>query len=164
VKFPKSNSTFRPSQDQPLPNGTIVDVSNGRGVTLIDRNGNEALFYGAKDGVPSRFVIVTVRGTLELRLIGGNFKSCTKRTLAAVGQKPKAKPIRRIWGKGKGRFRTKGRYASAAVRGTWWLTEDYCKYSLVRVREGSVTARNLISGKYRVVKAPKTFIVGPRPR
>jgi hypothetical protein len=163
VKFPNRNRSFRPTSDQALPNGTIVDVSNGRGVTIADRNGNEALFYGQKDGVPSKFVVVTVKGVIELRLIGGNFKSCAKRTIASAGQ-AKGKPVRRLWGKGKGKFRTKGRYASATVRGTWWLTADFCKYTLVRVTQGSVTAQNLSTKKYRVVKAPKSYTARPSKR
>ena len=67
------------------------------------------------------------------------------------------KPVRRLWGKGKGKFRTKGRYASATIRGTWWLTADFCKYTLVRVNEGSVTVQNLVSKKFQVIKAPKSF-------
>jgi len=155
VKYPNQNQTFRPTEDEPLPNGTIVDVSNGRGVELTDRNGDATVFYGQKDGVPSKFVITNVKGTIELRLIGGSFKSCAKRTIASAGAKEK--PIRRVWGKGKGKFRTKGRYAAASVRGTWWLTADFCKYTLVRVNQGSVTAQNLVTKKYRVVKAPKTY-------
>ena len=159
MKFP-NNRTFRPTSDQALPNGTTVDVSNGRGVTITDRNGNEALFYGQKDGVPSKFLVVTVRGTIELRLIGGNFKACSKRAVASVSQ-ARGKPVRRLWGKGKGKFRTKGRYASATVRGTWWLTADFCKYTLVRVNEGSVTVQNLVSKKFQVIRAPKSFTARP---
>jgi hypothetical protein len=162
VKFPNRNSTFRPTSDQVLPNGTIVDVSNGRGVTITDRNGNEMLLYGQKDGVPSKFVVVTVKGVIELRLTGGNFKACGTRRIASVAQ-ANGKPVRRVWGKGKGKFRTKGRYASAAVRGTWWLTADFCKYTLVRVTQGSVTAQNLGTKKYRVVKAPNSYTARPKP-
>jgi hypothetical protein len=158
------NQTFRPTADRPLPNGAIVDASNGRGIKLTDRNGDEAVFYGQKDGVPSKFVVVYVRGFIELRLTGGNFKACGKRALASVSQRPNGKPVRRLWGKGKGKFRTKGRYASAAVRGTWWLTADFCKYTLVRVTQGSVTVQNLSSKKYRAVKAPKTYRAFPKSR
>ena len=160
VKFPNRNSTFRPTSDQVLPNGTIVDVSNGRGVTITDRNGNEMLFYGQKDGVPSKFVVFTVKGVIELRLTGGNFKACGTRRIASVAQ-ANGKPVRRVWGKGKGKFRTKGRYAAATVRGTWWLTADFCKYTLVRVAQGSVTAQNLRTKKFQVVKAPKSYTARP---
>ena len=127
---------------------------------ITDRNGNETVFYGQKDGVPSRVAVFTVKGVIELRLTGGNFKSCATRTVSSFAQ-AKGKPIRRVWGKGKGKFRTKGRYASATIRGTWWLTADFCKYTLVRVNEGSVTAQNLSSKKYRAVKAPNSYTARP---
>jgi hypothetical protein len=98
---------------------------------------------------------------IELRLRGGNFKTaCANRSISSVSQ-ARGKPVRRLWGKGKGKFRTKGRFASATVRGAWWLTADFCKYTLVRVTQGSVTAQNLSSKKYRVVKAPKSYIARP---
>ena len=160
MKYPNRNRTFVPTDDEPLPNGTIVDVSNGRGVEITDRNGLKTLFYSDKDGVPSKFLVVNVAGFIELRLIGGNFKSCGKRTLESLSQKkkPKAKPIRRLWGKGKGKFRTKGRFASAAIRGTWWLTEDYCTNTRIRVREGSVTVVDLVKKKTVILRAPKSYI------
>ena len=45
---------------------------------------------------------------------------CSSRARAAQ-KKPKS---RKLWGDGKGKFRTKGRYAAATVRGTRWLTQD----------------------------------------
>jgi hypothetical protein len=51
--------------------------------------------------------------------------------------------------------------ASATVRGTWWLTADFCKYTLVRVNEGSVTVQNLVSKKFQVIRAPKSFTARP---
>jgi hypothetical protein len=156
VKFPSKNQTIVPNEDEPLPSGTIVDVSNGRGIKLTDRDGDSAVFYGERDGVPSKFVVTNVKGVIELRLIGGNFTSCGKRALSSAGAK-KEKPIRRLWGKGKGNFRTKGRYASAAVRGTWWLTADFCAYTLVRVRLGSVTVRDLVEKRTVIVRAPRSY-------
>ena len=65
------NQTFVPDGKEPLPDGAIVDVSNGRGLELTDRNGNSMLLYGEKDGVPSKFVVNYVGGLIELVLIGG---------------------------------------------------------------------------------------------
>ena len=90
-------------------------------------------------------------GLVEPRLTTGNFKACAKRGLASA--RAKEKPVRRVWGKGKGRFRTKGRHASGAIRGTWWLTEDYCKFTLVRVRQGSMLVRDFVKRKNVVVKS-----------
>ena len=129
VKYPGSDVFVTPREDEPLPPGTVVDVSDGKGIELSDRQGNEAVFYGAEDDVPSVFVVAMVNGVIELRLIGGDFGPTPRRSTTAAS----GKPVRRLWGKGKGKFRTKGRFASAAVRGTWWLTADYRELTFVRV-------------------------------
>jgi hypothetical protein len=155
VKFPSRNSTFVPDDDQFLPDGTIVNVSNGKGVKLTDRDGDSTVFYGGKDGVPSIFKIKKFGNVIELQLIGGNFKKCTSRALQASDAKKK--PIRRLWGKGKGHFRTKARFASATIRGTWWLTADFCDYTSIFVRQGVVTVRDLVKGKTIRLPAGKTY-------
>ena len=162
VRVPGS-AAFEPvSAGQTLPPGAVIDVSKGAGVTLTDANGRKAVFYGEKDSVPSVFVYAgVVGGLVELRLTGGDFKSCPKRAAAMVGKS--AKPVRRLWGKGKGSFRTKGRYVAAAVRGTWWLTADFCDSSAVTVKEGVMTIRDLVKKKTVVVRAGKTYTAKARP-
>ncbi len=72
---------------------------------------------------------------------------------------------RRVWGRGKGRFRTRGRYASALVRGTWWLTQDRCDGTLVKVREGRVEVRDLVRKRTVFVTAGKQYLAKkPAPR
>ena len=46
--------------------------------------------------------------------------------------------MRRLWGKGHGRFRTSGHYSAATVRGTKWLMEDRCDGTVTRVVRGTV--------------------------
>jgi hypothetical protein len=57
-------------------------------------------------------------------------------TLQASATGPKT---RGLWGNGAGNYRTTGKYAAASVRGTFWLTQDTCKGTLVRVRSGTVS-------------------------
>ncbi len=61
---------------------------------------------------------------------------------AAAKPKRSKRKVRRLWGKGKGSFRTTGRRSSATVRGTWWLVEDRCDGTLTRVKEGRVDVRD----------------------
>ena len=49
----------------------------------------------------------------------------------------------KLWGNGKGRFRTNGKYSAATVRGTIWLTEDRCDGTLTTVKRGTVSVRDL---------------------
>ena len=46
-----------------------------------------------------------------------------------------------LWGNGKGKFRTNGKYSSATVRGTIWLTQDRCDGTLTTVKRGTVSVR-----------------------
>ena len=47
-----------------------------------------------------------------------------------------------LWGNGKGKFRTNGKYSSATVRGTIWLTQDRCDGTLTTVKRGTVSVRD----------------------
>ena len=127
----------RPFTGGSIPYGSKLDVTHGT-VTLTTDTGT-ILVYGK--GVFAAFVLL--RGTdngkpiVELRLVGGNFAAC-KRKLSAVAAKAPPKVIRQLWGQAKGHFRTRGRYASATVRGTVWLTADRCDGTLTRVNQGTV--------------------------
>jgi len=143
--------------------GSKVDVTKG---TLALRTDTGTLtVYGA--GVPAAFLLL--RGTdsgkpiVELRLTGGNFKTCGKtvRKTFAAGAKKLPKTVRRLWGKGKGRFRTRGRYAAAVVRGTWWLTTDRCDGTLVTVKQGTVRVADLRRHGTVSVKAGHSYLAKP---
>jgi hypothetical protein len=111
-----------------------------------------------------RFIVTqTLDGLVDLRLSGGNFKAAcstvaSARTIAVVGKKKKPKTVRKLWGNGHGRFRTSGRYASAAVRGTWWLTADRCDGTLVTVRRGRVLVTDLRTGRTVTVTAGHGYL------
>jgi hypothetical protein len=104
------------------------------------------------------------RAVTELALKGGDFaKSCGQRTqLASIAAPLKTKkPVRQLWGHGKGHFRTRARYSSATVRGTYWLTADRCDGSLTKVREGVVTVTDFVRHTDVIVKAGQSYLAGP---
>ena len=139
---------------------STVDVTNGS-LSLTTETGQVTL-TGA-GGVPAAFVLLrgvdNGKAIVEFRLSGGNFGVC-KRKLAS--RAATAKTIRLLWGKGKGRFRTRGRYASATVRGTYWLTADRCDGTLTQVREGRVQVRDLVARKTILVPAGKSYLAKKR--
>jgi LCCL domain len=146
---------------QPFTGGTIaygssVDVTNGK-LDMSTEAGPLTVYGG---GITSQFKLVRATSkklaVVELRLIGGNFSGCSKRVLAA-GAKPK-KPIRRLWGKGKGRFRTKGRYSTASVRGTTWLTQDSCEGTRTSVTSGVVSVFDSVKKKTVLVRAGRSYL------
>ncbi len=143
VKLPGSNRFALLTGAENLPPGTIVDLTGNGGIRLTDPKGNEMSFYGQADGVPSRFVYKGIQaGFVQLVLTGGSFSKFERRTSAA-GAKAK-KPVRRLWGNGRGRFTTKGKYAAATVRGTWWRIADFKTGTQVYVRRGVVAVRSFV--------------------
>jgi hypothetical protein len=146
---------------QPLDQGQLVDIDDvlyinpGLGRVQVTSNVGVAAFYGGKfaiDEIPTSGKVS--RPISVIRLVGGSFKQCTAaaRTVAAT-----KKPIRRLWGKGKGRFRTRGRYASGTVRGTSWITEDFCDGTRTRVFSGVVRVYDLVTKKFVVLKAGQSY-------
>jgi hypothetical protein len=97
-------------------------------------------------------------------LFGGSFAGCPKPSAAraAAKRKKKTTSVRHLWGSGSGQFQTVGRFASATVRGTKWLTDDRCNGTLIRVTVGAVTVRDLTRKKTLVLKKPKSYLAPAR--
>lgn len=155
IKQP-GDATFtaaNPTQD--LPPGTTVDISGDRGLSIINYNGRKMTFLGVPDRVASRFTLINgLRSPgkpIRIKLTGGRFDRCTGSSRSPqvhsrggqADKKKPGKPVRRLWASGKGRYITSGKYASAEVRGTFWLISDYCDGTLVKVRSGRVIVTNL---------------------
>ena len=78
---------------------------------------------------------------------------------ASAAQTKKAKK-RKLWGNGKGSFRTSGKYSAATVRGTQWLVEDSCAGTLTRVTVGVVAVKH--RKKTILVRAGKRYLAKAR--
>jgi hypothetical protein len=90
-------------------------------------------------------------------LSGGSFKPCG-RAARAGAVAAKTKVIRNLWGAGSGKFRTKGRYASAAIRGTTWDTIDRCDGTLIKVTKGKVVVTDFKKHKTITLKAGQSYL------
>jgi uncharacterized repeat protein (TIGR01451 family) len=172
IRFPGTTDFVALKDGAQVPFGTEVDASGGRvGLSTVDASGTpfHADFY------EGRFLIAKQlsNGISELRLSGGNFRSCkaAARTLASLDKKkPKKakarkrsrKVVRHLWGSGKGRFRTKGRFIAATVHGTTWLTQDRCDGSRAFVQEGVVDVRDLVRRKTIQLHAGQSYVARPR--
>jgi uncharacterized repeat protein (TIGR01451 family) len=150
-------------EGEQLPLGVPIDTTNGIAqVITIGEDGQvqAAFFFGG---------VFTLRqaaptAVTDVVLQGGDTGVCaakkTKRTLSAKAPKAKRskKVIRSLWGQGTGSFRTRGRYSSATVRGTFWLTADRCDGTLTRVEDGSVTVTDFPKKKTIVVTAGHSYL------
>lgn len=176
VRLPGAGSyTSLPADGASLPDGTEVDATQGRvRITAETSPGSgitrTAIFW---DG---RFIIKQARvagAATELRLTGklacgANVAQRAFGTPATTRAKKKAKKKpkvgRRLWGDGKGDFRTRGSRATASVRGTRWLVEDRCnKTTRVRVFVGVVSVRDAVRNR-RVTLTEGDQYVAPGPR
>jgi Domain of unknown function DUF11 len=171
VRLPGTSQFVRLDAAIQAPLGTEVDTSSGKlALSTVDAAGTR--FHA--DFSEGRFKIARqlVNGTTELRLTGGDFRSCgsTTRAFASVDKKkpkpPKRKRsrkiVRHLWGSGKGKFQTRGRYLAATVHGTKWLTEDRCDASRAFVQEGVVAVRDLVKRKTIEVSAGHGYVARPR--
>jgi hypothetical protein len=156
--LPKSENTVELKGAAQVPIGTEVDTTDGvakvtvaRGVTLDTSEFYEGDFTVLQPGP---------RSLGELKLQGGNFLDCVSsyRVLAAK------KPLRRLWGSGKGHFRTRGRYSSATVRGTKWLTEDLCGSTRITVVQGVVLVHDFVRNVDVSVPAGHSYRADALPR
>jgi len=140
---PQGTRRYRPLREPvDLAFGASVDARAGRVRITIERSSsgarNSAVFYSGKFTLESQAGSPLVT---TLRLTGSSFKEACEPTARAArvpadgGSRGR---VRRLWGDGRGRFRTRGRYSAATVRGTKWLTEDRCEGTLTRVDRGEV--------------------------
>jgi hypothetical protein len=104
------------------------------------------------------------RGLTELRLKGSSFSKC--RTAGhgktATAARHSRRKVRRLRANAKGRFRTRGQYSAATVRGTVWETTDRCDGTLVKVSRGSVAVRDFRRKKTITVRAGKRYLARAR--
>jgi hypothetical protein len=154
IRRPGSNRPEELTDERSIPVGSVVNAEKGEVQleTAADAAGNSQIgkFRGGKFVMQQR---PSNRPTTDLNLTGALSKcgGSGRQTSKA------ARRSRRLFGSGRGRFRTRGRYASATVRGTDWSVTDTCKSTKVRVTKGSVVVRDLVKRRNIRLTAPKTY-------
>jgi hypothetical protein len=144
-----------------IPFGATVDVTRGR-IVLVSNVGT--LTVNGAGGVTAAFKLVRGadkgKSLVELRLVKGDFSVCKHRRAASAGAAT-ATVVRQLWGNGKGRFRTRGRYAAATVRGTKWLTSDRCDGTNVQVARGVIQVSDFPQRRQVTVPAGRSYLARP---
>jgi hypothetical protein len=160
VRLPGKKNFIELLDAEQIPVGSIVDVRKGRVALTSAQNLTggvaTAQFYSGQFQIAQK---KAAKPITDLVLYGGSFKACGKlaRKSDAGGVAAQKKKIRQLWGSGKGSFRTKGKYGSAAIRGTTWDVVDYCDGTLVKVTEGIVTVHDNGKNRNITLKAKKTY-------
>jgi uncharacterized repeat protein (TIGR01451 family) len=157
VKAPGSNAFVPLDGSRGIPVGSLVNATNGRVHLTV------AVQHGAKqsgDFYAGEFKFGQSAGKnplTTLTLAGGNSASCNTAYARSLVAAKRHRRIRRLWGHVKGNFRTKGHHAAATVRGTTWLTEDYCDGTRVAVTHGVVAVSVFATHKTVNVKAGHSY-------
>jgi hypothetical protein len=146
-----------------IPISCIVDVRNGT-VDLTASKGSRgdtesAFFWGgifgiAQESGDDKEAVMTLAGRLE----------CEKRKIEKNGRVMLRSrgPGRKLWGSGKGDYKTSGSHGAATVRGTTWLVADRCDGStLFKVTEGTVWVRDFVKGILVVLHEGDSYIAKP---
>jgi hypothetical protein len=156
-----------------IPIGSQLDTRKGHVSVTSSANSDgsksqAAEFYDAifqvKQTVPKKKPKKPVALITDLVLKGEPSRSeCApiKGAAAAAAKKKKrgAKSVLgSLWGSGKGKFRTDGKYSSATVRGTIWLVQDQCNGTLTKVKRGTVAVRDFKRKKTVSVKAGHSYL------
>jgi hypothetical protein len=145
-----------------IPVGSEIDTTRGEiNMETAVGTAGKSQFAKFRDG---KFTMAQTSGAkiTDLVLTGERFDKCPQTGTQAGAAA--SKPTRRLWGNGKGRYRTRGRYATATVRGTKWMVRDACDSTTVQVARGVVIVRDLVKRKNVRVKAPKTYTARARKR
>jgi hypothetical protein len=139
-----------------LPIGSILDTRRGS-LTLTSASTKAGQVFS---GIFSAGVFQTLQsrsGLTTLPLKGSSFRSCTARAGRASAALSR-RVIRRMRGNASGRFRTRGRYSAATVRGTIWETIDRCDGTLTKVTRGTVVVRDFRKRRNITVRAGKSYL------
>lgn len=163
------------------PDGTTDFADLSEGILTIDQRKNGSLVdlrlteqlsgcpvpvkdpgaAGAQDGVKT--VPRRTRRARTATLLAGRLLAFAPRADTAA----RKKRTRRSRVKAKGKFRTDGKYGSAVVRGTQWLTVDDCRRgrrarTRVSVIEGKVGVRDFARARTTLVPAGASYVAYAR--
>jgi hypothetical protein len=155
-----------------VPMGSVIDTTKGRIAltSAADTGGTKtqtADFYGGifqvKQSVPKKKPKKPTALITDLVMKGQIARSqCAPlkgaRSAAVDKKKGPKSVLGKLWGNGKGKFRTDGKYSSATVRGTIWLVQDRCDGTLTTVKRGTVAVRDFKRKRTVSVKAGHSYL------
>ncbi len=155
VELPGSKKFVLLSVAKQIPLGSIVDATHGTVELVFAKPGGgtiEGQFFSGE------FTFTQAKnGAVTVTLVGGSFSKCPKarktKTHALIAVIARGRPVRQLWSNVHGNFTTRGRSASGSVRGTEWLTQDYCDGTNVHVTRGIVLVTDLVNHRSKLVHA-----------
>jgi hypothetical protein len=144
--------------------GAVIDLKSGSKIKLSANVGRFSVYPGA--GQETSFKVHRLllgkgkkkQALIVLELVGGDFTSCGQQTNGFRTEAAKKKPpSRSLWASGKGHYRTKGKYSSATVSGTYYFVKDTCGGTLTYVKRGTVQVYDFVKNTTVIVHAGHSY-------
>ena len=163
---PIKGRVFVPLEEvRQLPVGSFVDTRFGTSQLTSARNRRGRLQTG-KFSLGVFQVLQSrarrARGLTEIRMKGGNFRSCragkTSGSGSASAAQVRRRTIRRTRSSTSGRWGARGKHSAGTSRGTVWITADRCDGTLTTVKRGKVAVRDFRRKKTILVRAGKSYL------
>lgn len=173
VKVPGSSRFVRVRSLKQIPVGSTINTLRGAVRLTVDNGG---VLQGAKlaggsfvfsqSAAPAGVAQGIPRLMADATLVGGSFRGCKTRARsgATISARTRLSDrlIRRLAVRARGRFRTRGRYAAAVVRGTAWSFKDKCRSTWTQVSEGIVDVTDLVRRATFKIGRGQTYIARRR--
>jgi pSer/pThr/pTyr-binding forkhead associated (FHA) protein len=154
VKLAGSNAFEPLTAPREVPVGSQLDTMHGSVVVMAGTATAGKIVGGEFDGGVFQLLQPSAsRGLVQLNLQGTNKANCP-----SSQTKANASVLALLHASVNGRFRTRGRYSAATVRGTEWTTAEQCNGTLTRVQRGVVDVKNLRTGATVAVSAGKSYL------
>lgn len=174
VELPGTHAFLPLQAASEVPVDSVIDATAGKVVLTSAVTSAGATKTGTFSG--GRFVVRqsrSARPPTNLQLVGGSFAACravgsithAPRLLMMAARRPsRHRVVRQLWGSDHGgSFVTIGRSASAAVRGTVWLTQDRCDGTLIRVIRGAVLVHDRGRRRDLLIRAGHAYLAHAKP-
>jgi hypothetical protein len=144
-----------------LRSGTVVDTRNGSlQLTTASPQKHKrqtGTFGGAIFKIEQVHSGLTTLSLVENALRGApSYASCKAKGAQAAAVSKKV--LQLLHSSAKGKFRTKGRYAAATVRGTKWTIADRCDGTLTHDITDSVVVNDFVRHKTIVLRHGKSYL------
>jgi hypothetical protein len=148
-----------------IPTGSVIDALHGS-LQLLAAVGKGKTEHGIFGGAV--FKLTQARtGLTTLRLLENAFKGAPsfaicKAHKAADATIASSKTLQLLKASAHGKFRTKGRYSAATVRGTKWTVADRCDGTLTHDITHSVAVTDFVRHKTIILHAGQSYLAKAR--
>jgi hypothetical protein len=150
-----------------VPSGTVIDARQGS-VEIVASLGHGKTEHGIFGG--AIFKVTQARnGLVTLTIVEGAFPgaptyaTCTRRKAGdASAASLSSFTLQLLHASAHGRFRTRGRYSAATVRGTKWTIADRCDGTLAHDITDSVVVNDFVHHKTIILHAGQSYLAKAR--